>query len=372
MKSIELKRYDRHIKLPEVGPDGQLKLTNARVLVIGAGGLGCPVLQLITAAGVGEVGIVDGDTISISNIQRQFLYREHDIGKNKAIVASEVLKQINPHINIIVYEEFLNQSNALKWFAEYDLIVDCTDNFGTRYLINDACVLCDKPFVFAALYKFQGQFGVFNLVDTNGERTANYRDFFTEDVTMNSIPDCSAVGVYSLLPSLIGNFQANEILKYFLFPERCLRNEIVFFDARSLEIQQLKIDKISNANVPVRLDEFLSRSYDVPCSLDKQVSVQGLKDSLIKPNVVLFDIREINEYPGVELESIQKHPFSDFSGLVEKVNSFLHQNKEVIVFCQSGQRARKFCEKMNEEINCRELRYFSGDVTEIINLLQSN
>lgn len=201
-------RYARHISLEEVGESGQQKLLKAKVLMIGAGGLGCPALQYLTAAGVGIIGIVDGDTVDESNLQRQVLFSTSDIGTKKVEAAKTRLEALNPDVTIKIYPENLNRENALNIIDDYDLVIDGTDNFATRYLVNDACVKRNKPFVYGAIHKFEGQVSVFNL---DGGPT--YRCLFPDAPKPGQIPNCAEVGVLGVLPGIIGTYQATEAIK---------------------------------------------------------------------------------------------------------------------------------------------------------------
>jgi sulfur-carrier protein adenylyltransferase/sulfurtransferase len=209
----ELIRYNKQMMLPEIKKSGQEKLKQARVLVVGAGGLGCPALQYLAAAGVGTIGIIDFDVVDASNLHRQLLYTIADVGKPKAVVASEKLRNINPHISVIEINEKLTNENALAIISDYDIIVDATDNFGSRYVINDACVAADKPFVYGGIHKFEGQLCVFNYTNANGEYGATYRCAFPEkeDITLNL--NCADIGVIGVLPGTIGTMQATEVIK---------------------------------------------------------------------------------------------------------------------------------------------------------------
>ena len=201
-------RYDRHIMLKEVGHEGQLELSNAKVLIVGAGGLGCPILQYLTAAGVGTIGIIDFDVVEISNLQRQILFKTSDIGINKALAAKKQLQDLNPTITIEAYPERLTFKNALQLCPAYDVVVDGTDNFVTRYLINDAVVKTGKPLVYGAIFKFEGQLSVFNY--QNGP---SYRCLFPKPPKKGIIPNCNEVGVLGVLTGIIGTMKANEVKK---------------------------------------------------------------------------------------------------------------------------------------------------------------
>ena len=218
-------RYARHIALAEVGESGQQKLLNAKVLVIGAGGLGCPALQYLAAAGIGTIGIVDGDVVNEANLHRQVLYGDSDIGKLKVQVAGERLKKLNSQIDINTFSEFLTAANAMDIVANYDLLVDATDNFAARYRINDVCVKLDKPFVYGAIHRFEGQVSVFNY---KGGPT--YRCLFPDKPGENQIPNCNETGVLGVLPGIIGTYQATEVLKIILGIGEVLSGKLMTFN----------------------------------------------------------------------------------------------------------------------------------------------
>lgn len=220
----EFLRYNRQTILPEIGDEGQEKLKNAKVLVIGAGGLGCPILQYIATAGVGFIGIIDFDTIEIHNLHRQILYTENEIGKEKAIVAKEVVSKLNSLIEVVAITEKLTIENASTIIAQYDVIVDGSDNFSTRYLVNDTCVILQKPLVYGSILRFEGQVAVFNH---NGSK--NLRDLFPEIPDPKDVPNCNVNGVLGTLPGIIGTMMAHETLKL-IMELPALRNELVLFN----------------------------------------------------------------------------------------------------------------------------------------------
>ena len=234
-----MKRYSRHITLSEVGLVGQLKIAESKVLVIGAGGLGSPLLLYLTAAGVGTIGIVDFDKISESNLQRQVLFREQDLNINKAISAKKLLNARNSDIEIKSYPHIFDTSNALELVQDYDIVVDCTDNFRTRYLINDACVKLGKPFVFAAIYKFEGQLSVFNY---KGGPT--YRCLFPTPPKAGEVPNCEEVGVLGVLPGVLGMYQANEVLKIILSIGSVLSGQLLSINLLTNDQRLLRFNKI--------------------------------------------------------------------------------------------------------------------------------
>ena len=238
LTDIEKNRYSRHILLDKIGLEGQEKLKGAKVLVIGAGGLGCPVLQYLTAAGVGTIGIIDFDIVDETNLQRQILFTVNDVGVNKAEAAENRLRQLNPYVRFNIYPERLTTKNALNLFSEYDIIVDGTDNFSTRYLVNDACVITGKPLVYGAIYKFEGQVAVFNF---NGG--PSYRCLFPEPPKSGSVPNCSEVGVIGVLPGLIGTQQANEVIKLILEIGEPLSGKLLTYNSLDNSFFTLKVNR---------------------------------------------------------------------------------------------------------------------------------
>ena len=268
LSDIEKNRYSRHILLDKVGLEGQEKLKAAKVMVIGAGGLGCPVLQYLTAAGVGTIGIIDFDVVDETNLQRQILFTVNDIGINKAMAAENRLKQLNPHITFNVYPEKLSTQNALDLFSEYDIIVDGTDNFSTRYLVNDACVITEKPLVYGAIYKFEGQVTVFNY---KGGPT--YRCLFPEPPKAGSVPNCSEIGVIGVLPGLIGTKQANEVIKLILEIGEPLSGKLVTYDSLNNTTLTLNINRSEEQVQKVlnEKDNFKNIDYDLFCGVGNHV-----------------------------------------------------------------------------------------------------
>lgn len=230
----ELIRYSRQIMMPEIGFEGQQKLHAAKVLVAGAGGLGCPLLQYLTASGVGHIGIVDFDTVEAHNLHRQILYTSNDIGKPKAIVAAERIKQMNPHIQVSVFNELLSESNAEQIISQFDIVADGTDNFPARYLVNDTCVKLNKPLVYGSILRFEGQLAVFNY---NGSK--NLRDIFPEPPDAEDVPTCGETGIIGTVPGLIGTYMCDLVQKIIL--EKPVEvNTLLMVDLNTYSIQKLK------------------------------------------------------------------------------------------------------------------------------------
>ncbi len=226
-------RYNRQIMLPEVGAEGQQKIGNARVLVIGAGGLGCVIHQYLAAAGIGTLGILDFDTVELHNLHRQILFSDTHIGKSKVTAAKQVLSVLNPNINLLVFNEKLTEENAMAIFEQFDLIVDGSDNFATRYLVNDTCVILEKALIYGTIFKFQGQLAVFNF-----QGSKNLRDLFPESPNSENVPNCSENGVLGTLPGIIGTMMAQETLKL-VCGMPVLHNELILFDTQNWNIKKI-------------------------------------------------------------------------------------------------------------------------------------
>ncbi len=233
-----MKRYERQIIMPEIGLLGQLKLAEARVLIIGVGGLGCPVLQNLAAVGVGKIGIVDGDVVDETNLHRQYLYTAGDCGKNKVAVAGEVVVKQNPEAEIIQYSTYFSKENALDMVSDYQIIIDCTDNIATRYLINDVAVAKGIPMVYASIHKFEGQLSVFNY--KNGP---TYRCLFPEDERMDALPSCNDSGVLGVLPNILGTLQANEVIKIILDIGEVLNGKLLLYNSLDNDFQTIDFQK---------------------------------------------------------------------------------------------------------------------------------
>ncbi|MGB7843701.1 MAG: HesA/MoeB/ThiF family protein [Salinimicrobium sp.] len=327
-----MERYNRHIILSEIGQKGQDRLSKAQVLVVGAGGLGCPILQYLAAAGVGTIGIIDFDVVEISNLQRQILFGSSSLGQNKATAAKNRLSDLNNSITINAYPEKLTFQNAMELFNQYDIIVDGTDNFETRYLVNDACILTNKPLVFGAIYKFQGQVSVFNY--KNGP---SYRCAFPNKPKKNTVPNCSEVGVLGVLPGIIGTIQANEVLKIILGIGNVLSGKLLFYNALSNQTTTLAIKKndLEIQKVLLNKNEFVKQELKSHCEVD--ITNVSIKDVFNNPNFQFIDVRELHEEPKVEAISTIQIPLSELEQHLDKISN----HKEKALFCQSGIRSRQ-------------------------------
>jgi sulfur-carrier protein adenylyltransferase/sulfurtransferase len=340
----EVKRYSRHLIIPDVGMTGQKRLKNAKVLCVGAGGLGSPALLYLAAAGVGTLGVIDFDVVDESNLQRQIIHGQSDIGRPKALSARDSIKEINPYVNVIVYEEALSNDNVMEIFSGFDLIVDGTDNFATRYMVNDACVLLGKPYAWGSIYRFDGQASVFWA-----DYGPCYRCLYPEPPPPGMVPSCAEGGVLGVLCASIGSIQVNEAIKLLIGIGEPLVGRLMIYDALEMSYRSLNIKK--DPDCPIcgenpTITELID--YDAFCgavSADAQEAASGstitaaeLKAMLDrKDDIFLIDVREPNEYeivsiPGATL--IPKDQFLNGSAL-EK----LPQDKRIVLHCKSGARS---------------------------------
>lgn len=333
-------RYARHYSLKGFGHQGQQKLADSRVLVIGAGGLGCPVLQYLAAAGVGIIGVADDDVVSLSNLQRQVLYNTEDTGRAKASVAGLKLQQLNPDIIINSYKMAVNSSNALGLITDYDVIIDCTDNFAARYLINDACVLLNKTLIFGAVYQYEGQVAVFNVTDANGNKT-NYRNLFATPPDPLEVADCNEAGVLGVLPGMIGIMQATEAVKLITGIGEALINKLLTFSI--LDYSSFVIDVTSDEKadcyIPKSESEFKATDYNWLCGLGV-AGIDGLEpnDFLNKMNnqdTIVIDVREADEHPKAGFPNVNI-PLTVLSNTIPHI-----EEHNIILFCGSGKRSLK-------------------------------
>ena len=344
-------QYNRHFILDKIGKEGQLKLKKSKVLVIGAGGLGCPVLQYLTAAGVGTIGIVDNDTVSRSNLQRQILYTVEDIGKPKTSCAVNRLQQLNPFVTFRTYEEWLTTKNALSLFSQYDIIVDGSDNFQTRYLSNDAAILTKKPLIYGAIYKFEGQVSVFNY--NNGP---SYRCLFPDPPKANSIPNCSEIGVLGVLPGIIGALQANEVLKIICNLNGVLSGKLLTLDSLSLQQNILQFKKSKHVTLTKLLD-----NYEVFCGVEtnnpNEISSEELKEALQTKNLTLLDVRKTSERDNFHIGGIHI-PLHKLEAQMESLKNI----DSIIVYCQVGQRSSIATKILLEKYPNKNIKNLTGGI----------
>jgi len=343
LSNDEILRYSRHLIMPEVGMEGQQKLKAAKVLCIGAGGLGSPLALYLTAAGVGTLGIVDFDVVDYTNLQRQIIHSTNDVGRKKLDSAAEKLTAINPFLNLRTFETKLTSANALELFREFDIIADGTDNFPTRYLVNDACVLTGKPNVYGSIFRFEGQASVFATEDG-----PCYRCLYPEPPPPGLVPSCAEGGVLGILPGLVGVIQATETIKLILGQGDSLIGRLLLVDALGMKFRELKLRK--NPDCPVcgknptitqliDYEEFCGiRGQEEPGANDiPSISVEGLKKKLdAKEDIFILDVREPHEYQICHLNGYLI-PVGD---LPKRVNE-LDSSREIIAHCKMGGRSAK-------------------------------
>ncbi len=353
LTSDEKNQYHRHLILDQIGVEGQLKLKQAKVLVIGAGGLGCPVLQYLTAAGVGTIGIIDGDKVDQSNLQRQILYTTDDVGQFKAASAADRLSKLNPFVKMEVFNIFLNTENAVELFKQFDIIVDGTDNFPTRYLVNDACVLADKPLVFGSIFKFQGQVAVFNY-----NNSGTYRCLFPTPPAPNSVPNCSDVGVLGVLPGIIGSLQANETIKLIAGIGTPLVDKLLYFDSLSLQQQILQFQKNSEIIITK-----LEANYEFFCGIKHANDINTISAKTYlknKENYHLLDVRTYNEYEDENIGG-QHIPLDELEDRMGEIPN----SKTLVVMCLSGKRSAAAIELLLENNYPKTLLNLEGGINAI-------
>lgn len=334
-------RYARHISLAEVGEAGQQKLTEAKVLMIGAGGLGCPALQYLVAAGVGTIGIVDGDMVDESNLQRQILFATSDIGRKKVEVAKDRLNALNPETTINTYPKNLTAGSALEIIERYDIVIDGTDNFATRYLVNDACVKLDKPFVYGAIHKFEGQVAVFNL---RGGPT--YRCLFPNSPSQSQIPNCAEAGVLGVLPGVIGTLQATEAIKVILELGEPLSGKLKMINLLNNSDQVISFDRIEEQVEKAKTIDLAESYVDQACSAEINVTPEELIFWLeSEKSINILDVREAYETPKLAHPNVINIPL----GQVPNRYLELPIDAPLIVLCQHGIRSQNAIEFLTEK-----------------------
>jgi len=369
----ELTRYNRHIIIPEFGLAAQQKLKNAKVLVIGSGGLGSPLLLYLAAAGVGTLGIVDYDVVEDSNLHRQVLFGVDSIGSSKVDAAKERLLNLNPHISIHLYETQLTSRNALTLLKDYDVIADGTDNFPTRYLINDACVILGKINVYASIFQFEGQVTVFNYLNSEGERGPNYRDLFSVPPPAGLVPSCSEGGVLGVLPGIIGSMQALEVIKVITGIGEILNGRLFSFDALTFESRTFNLRR--NPTNPLNgakptIKELID--YEEFCGVKvveqkiKEITARDLYDWQVRgEDFQLIDVRELIEYEEV---NIGAH-LVPLAGILDYADS-ISREKKVVIHCKMGGRSAKAIRQLEDRWGFQNLYNLKGGILAYISEVQ--
>jgi adenylyltransferase/sulfurtransferase len=340
----EVRRYSRHLIIPDIGMTGQKRLKNARVLCVGAGGLGSPALLYLAAAGVGTLGVIDFDVVDESNLQRQIIHGQSDIGRSKAESARDSIREINPLVNVVLYEERLDSDNAMRIFEQYDLIVDGTDNFATRYLVNDACVLLGKPYVWGSIYRFDGQASVFWA-----EHGPCYRCLYPEPPPPGMVPSCAEGGVLGVLCASIGSIQVNEAIKLITGIGEPLAGRLMIYDALEMTYRTVQVRKDPECQVCGKeptITELID--YEEFCGTVSEDAQQAAAGSTITArelkamqdrgdDIYLVDVREPNEYEIVSIPGATLIPKGEFmsGAALER----LPQDKKIVLHCKSGARS---------------------------------
>lgn len=366
LSAEEIRRYGRHLIMPEVGMEGQKKLKAASVLLIGAGGLGSPIGLYLAAAGIGRIGIVDFDVVDYSNLQRQIMHTTKDVGRPKLDSAKERLEGINPFVKIETHELRLSSENALALFAQYDIVVDGTDNFPTRYLVNDACVLTGKPNVYGSIFRFEGQASIFATSDG-----PCYRCLYPEPPPPGLVPSCAEGGVLGILPGIVGTIQANETVKLIIGKGEPLIGRLLLFDALKMKFREMKLRK--NPECPVcgsRRTITKLIDYEAFCGVQPgwdsyareeqfEITVEQLKKRLDeKDDIFILDVREPQEY---EICNLKGH-LIPLRELPKRINE-LDTAKEIVVHCKVGGRSRTAVEFM-KQAGFRKIKNLVGGIDE--------
>lgn len=370
----ELARYNRHIIIPGFGEEGQKKLKAAKVLIIGSGGLGSPALLYLTAAGVGTIGIVDFDIVDDSNLQRQVIFDIREIGKPKVEAAKRRLEALNPHTRFILHNTHLHSGNALDIIKDYDVVADGTDNFPTRYLVNDATLILDKPNVYGSIFQFEGQVSVFNYVNSKGERGPNYRDLYPTPPPPGLVPSCAEGGVLGVLPGIIGSLQALEVIKVITGIGEPLSGRFFTFDALNFENRTFKIKRrddnpVNGINPTIHglID------YEQFCGMRaveekpaKEITARDLYEWQVKgKKFKLIDVREPSEYKIVQIGGTLI-PLSTISEHADDIPN----DMDVVFLCKSGIRSLKAIKELEEKFSFDNLYNLKGGILAYIDQVQ--
>ena len=346
---VDVQRHARHLVLPQVGIEGQERLARAKVFVVGAGGLGSPVLLYLAAAGIGTIGIIDDDRVDISNLQRQVLHRTEDVGRLKVESAKEQLLALDPNLTIIEHKERLNPNNALKLFSGWDIVVDGTDNIPTRYLIDDACSLLSIPWVYGSIHRFEGQVSFFST-----KQNRCYRDLFPEAPPASALQNCAEAGVFGVLPGVVGSIQATEVIKYIVGMEPSLIGRLLLYDAESMSMQSLQFEALESKPEITDL-RYAQALFDDPMyctprpqqvqedevpgeSMMQSITVSDLKTKQQGGwNPFIIDVRSEGELEQVRLSTFDLHVVHE---VADTAADSVPEERDVVVICRSGMRSQ--------------------------------
>jgi molybdopterin/thiamine biosynthesis adenylyltransferase/rhodanese-related sulfurtransferase len=370
----ELARYNRHMIIPDFGEEAQKKLKASKVLVIGCGGLGSPALLYLTAAGIGTIGIIDFDVVDDSNLQRQVLFDIHEIGEPKVEAARRRLEALNPYVRFNLYNTHLNSENALDIFREYDVVADGTDNFPTRYLVNDACLLLDKPNVYASIFQFEGQVSVFNYVNGHGERGPNYRDLYPVPPPPGLVPSCAEGGVLGVLPGIVGSLQALEVIKIITGVGEPLSGRFFTFDALNFENRTFNIKRRADNPVNGKNPTITKLiDYELFCGMRaveekplKEITAKELYEWQVKgKKFQLIDVREPYEYEIAQIGG-ELIPLSTVADQASRIS----REMDVVIHCKMGGRSSKAIRELEEKFGFKNLYNLKGGILGYIDEVQ--
>ena len=377
LNNDEIRRYSRHLIMPEVGMEGQKKLKEASVLLVGTGGLGSPAAMYLAAAGVGHIGLLDFDIVDESNLQRQVIHGQSTVGVKKVESARQRLLDINPHIKVTTYDTALNSENALEIFAPYDIIADGTDNFPTRYLVNDACTLLGKPNVYGSIFRFEGQLSVFDA-----QKGPCYRCLYSEPPPPGLVPSCAEGGVLGILPGVVGVLQATEVVKLILNTGDTMVGRLLLFDALNMKFRELKLRKDPNC-VLCGAEPTVTELIDyqqfcgVPANAHEQaaqeevdpmeITALQLQDRLKTNHLQLVDVREPHEWEICHIDGAQLIPLKEIEGRSPELN----RDNEIILYCKGGVRSMKALKVLQEQ-GFSNLKSLRGGITAWSNEVDSS
>jgi adenylyltransferase/sulfurtransferase len=354
----EVRRYARHLALPEIGVEGQDQLRRARVMVVGAGGLGCPVLLYLTAAGVGRIGIIDSDQVEGSNLQRQVAFTISDLGQPKALAIQKRLQELNPLPDIRAHVERLTAANALEILGDYDIIVDGTDNFPTRYLINDACLLLNKTCVHASVFRFEGHVSVFNHLRSDGSRGPNYRDLFPEPPPPEQAPNCAEAGVLGVLTGIVGSLQANEVVKLITGVGEPLDGKLLILDSAGMRFQKIALPPRGTHQVSQLID------YEAFCQTPSQMSnIPHVTPEELK---ALFD--QADDFQLIDVREPYEHEYCNIGGELIPMGQILskmdqiNRHRRVVIYCRSGRRSGDIVRMLQDQFGFNNLFNLKGGI----------
>ncbi len=337
----EQERYQRHIILPGFGPEAQEKLNSSSILVVGAGGLGCPALLYLAASGFGRIGILDDDLVSESNLHRQVLYSSSDVGQAKALVAKTKLTAINPYVEIDAFQTRINSTNALDLISSFDIVMDGSDNFSTRYLVNDACVILNKPLVSGSIFTFEGQVSVFNY-----KEGPTYRCLFPQAPSAADMPNCSEIGVLGVLPGVIGSIMATEVIKVATGLGEILSGKLLVYNALNMDFHKLAFEMVPENRLINTLTDLT-----IECAVKNEISAVELKKLIEKKeDFHLIDVRGKEEYDTFNIGG-ENFPLPEIEAYISRIP----KNKKVVIHCKSGGRSKKAIELLERDFGFTNL-----------------